>query len=146
MQLANPKHELFVPNYAVFASGARAARTAGYSSKTAKFQALRLLKRPEIQARLAERRAEIARDYALDAATLLCKLEAVFIRAYDQDAHIAAARVIETQARIAGILKGRTPSMPPLLALFGGVEIDSAAERLVSLAAAAQTVTKGDKS
>jgi len=151
--LANPKHELFCRNYAVFASGARAARTAGYAYRTAKWQAMRLLKRPDIQARLAERRAEIAREYSLDAAVLLCKLEAVFIQAYEDRDHKAAARVVEAQARVAGILKGRTPSIPPLLALFGGNE--SAAEHLAALSEAVkpavsrqianENVQKGDK-
>lgn len=128
------KHELFCRNYAVIASGAQAARTAGYSMKTAKWQAIRLLKRPDILARLAERRAEIAKEYSLDAATLLCKLEAVFIQAFSDRDYKAAARVIEVQARVAGILKGRTPSVPPLLALFGGHE--SVSEHLIKLSEA----------
>jgi hypothetical protein len=151
--LPNMKHELFCRNYAVFATASRAARVAGYSNKTAKWQGLRLLKRADIQARLAERRAEIAKEYSLDAAVLLCKLEAVFLQASDQGDHKAAARVVEAQARVAGILKGRTTSIPPLLALFGGA--DGAAEHLVALAEAVKSaavrqsanenVQKGDK-
>lgn len=151
--LANPKHELFCRNYAVMASGSQAARTAGYAYRTAKWQAMRLLKRPEIQARLAERRAEIAREYSLDSATLLCKLEAVFIQAFSDRDYKAAARVIEVQARVAGILKGRTPSLPPLLALFGGDA--SISEHLAALSEAVkmagprqialENVQKGDK-
>lgn len=136
-ELANRKYELFCRSYAIFASGARAARAAEYATRTAKFQAMRLLKRPEIQARVVELRAEIARNYSLDAATLLCKLEACFIQAYEDRDDKSAARVIESQARVAGILKGRTPPIPPLLALFGGSE--SVSEHLAALSAAVKT-------
>lgn len=151
--LSNPKHELFCRNYAMFAAGARAARTAGYSNKTAKWQAVRLLKRPEIQARLVERRLEVAKEYVLDASALLCKFEAVFIGAFENGDLKTAARVLEAQARMAGVLKGRGPSMGPLLAKLPGDEpatnpgamADQAVESAMARQFTDQNVQKGDK-
>lgn len=58
--LANDKHERFCQEYLVDFNATQAAIRAGYSKKTAGSQAHDLLKKPEIQARLAELKGEIA--------------------------------------------------------------------------------------
>ena len=62
------------------------------------------MRRPAIQARIAEIRRVLARAYCLDAQVLLGKLEAVYQRANERHYFHAAARCVELQARIAGHL------------------------------------------
>lgn len=58
--LPNSKHERFCQEYVIDFNGTQAAIRAGYSRKTAGSQAFDLLKKPEIQARLTEIKADIA--------------------------------------------------------------------------------------
>jgi len=53
-KLANPKHERFCQEFIIDLNGTKAAERSGYSKKTAKVQASRLLTNANIQARIAE--------------------------------------------------------------------------------------------
>lgn len=64
--LANDKHERFCQEYLVDFNATQAAKRAGYSPRTAGSQAHDLLKKPEIQARLAELKVEIAARLQID--------------------------------------------------------------------------------
>lgn len=50
-----PKRERFVEEYLIDTNGAKAAIRAGYSPKTAKEQAMKLMKVPEVQQAIAKR-------------------------------------------------------------------------------------------
>lgn len=64
--LANDKHERFCQEYLVDFNASQAAIRAGYSKRSAGSQAHDLLKKPDIQARLAELKAEIAAKLEID--------------------------------------------------------------------------------
>jgi multidrug efflux pump subunit AcrA (membrane-fusion protein) len=104
MQLKNRRHENFCRNYALVPNGTRAAHMCGYSRRTARYQASRLLRRSEIAARIAELRAETARRNCLDADALFGKLEAVYDLCIGYGRFGPAVRAVEAQARLAGYL------------------------------------------
>jgi hypothetical protein len=104
MELTNRRHEDFCRNYALVPNGHRAARMCGYSDRTARQQASRLLHRPDISARIAELRAETSRRNCLDADALFGKLEAVYSMCISFGRFAQAVRAVEAQARLAGYL------------------------------------------
>lgn len=57
-ELQNAKHELFANEYIIDLNGNQAAIRAGYSEKTARIQASKLLSNPNISARIEELKAE----------------------------------------------------------------------------------------
>ncbi len=67
-----PKQELFVAAYVAEPNATKAAKTAGYSEKTAYSQGQRLLKKVEVQQAVAEgqsalaERAEITKDWLIE--------------------------------------------------------------------------------
>jgi phage terminase small subunit len=85
----------------------RAAWDAGYTKGNGPNQGYRLLKRPEIQARIADIQRAIGRGSAADAEAVIGKLEAAYRQAVEAQYFNAAARLVEVQARIAGHLKSR---------------------------------------
>jgi len=99
------RHEKFCIAYVMRGEATRAAWDAGYSSGSGHNQAYRLLKRPEIQARIAEIQRGLARDFVADAEALLGKLESVYRHCIEAGRYNAAVRVVEVQARMAGHLK-----------------------------------------
>ena len=99
------RHEKFCIAYVMKGEATRAAWDAGYSGGSAHNQAYRLLKRPEIQARIAEIQRGLARGFAADAEALLGKLEAVYRHCIEAGRYNAAVRVVEVQARMGGHLK-----------------------------------------
>lgn len=65
-QLKNKKHEMFCIEYVIDFNGARAARAAKYSEKSAKRQASLLIKREDINERIDELRAERVKQARID--------------------------------------------------------------------------------
>lgn len=118
----HPKHESFCEFYSVSHNATEAARAAGYSYENAAGQGYRLLKRPEIQARLdamaaedderfarqaAERdehRARLAALRATEAEALLAKLDPVYEHRMESEDFAGVMKVVALQARIAGLL------------------------------------------
>ncbi|MGH6660878.1 MAG: terminase small subunit, partial [Rhodospirillales bacterium] len=106
------RHELFCQYFVLYGNAARAAGEAGYTEPAAKNQGYRLLRRPEIKARIADIHRDLAADVNRDQSVLLGKLEAVYRRAVDDGYLNAAARVVELQARLAGLPIGRARAVP----------------------------------
>lgn len=61
-----PKQRVFVAEYAVCRNGAEAARRAKYSEKTARQMAAENLTKPDIQAAIAQKEAEVSEKLSLD--------------------------------------------------------------------------------
>ena len=101
------RHEKFCIAYVMRGEATRAAWDAGYSSGSGHNQGYRLLRRPQIQARLAELQRGLAQGFAGDAEALLGKLEAVYRQAVEGGYYNAAVRIVEVQARMAGHLKSK---------------------------------------
>jgi hypothetical protein len=73
-QSLTAKQGRFVDEYIVTECGAEAARRAGYSPCGAKVTACRLLTKPNLQAAIAAKRAELAHKFELDREAVLCGL------------------------------------------------------------------------
>lgn len=67
----SPKRERFCREYVIDHNGTQAAIRAGYSEKTAGSQAERLLKKVEVQSRIAELEKDIAKTLEIDAQWVL---------------------------------------------------------------------------
>lgn len=120
--MLHPKYEAFCRSFQREGNATDAARDAGYSYENAAGQGYRLLKREDIQARLAElqaqddaddarflaerleRRARLDAMVATEAAKLLAKLDPIYEDRLESGDHANAMKVIELQARIAGLL------------------------------------------
>lgn len=96
-------HEKFCQSYVLDTNGAKAAREAGYSTRTAKYRARQLLKRKDINHRLNELRAEISRTQCLNIDSLMVKLETLFRKCMAERRYASACKAIEIQARLAGV-------------------------------------------
>ena len=103
------RHEAFCHHFVLYGNASRAALEAGYSVLACKNQGYRLLRRPEVKARIAAIHRAMGADITRDFDVLLGKLEAVYRRAVDGGYLNAAARVVELQARMAGRLAARGP-------------------------------------
>ncbi len=91
------RQELFVSEYLVDCNGAYAARRAGYSTKTAKEQAFRLLTKGHIKSRIQAKREETEVRLELTRDDVIRGLTAAFHKAkreHDPMAMIAAMREI----------------------------------------------------
>lgn len=108
------RQERFCIAYLLGGNASRAAWDAGYTSGNSANQGYRLLKRPEIQARIAELQRSLGRGFAGDAEALLGKLEAIYQQAIEGTYFNAAVRVVELQARIAGRIRSKA-TLPPEL-------------------------------
>jgi phage terminase small subunit len=118
----HPKHQSFCEFYMVSGNATEAARAAGYAHDNAAGQGYRLLKRPEIQARLdemtaeederfarqaaerQEHRARLAALRATEAEALLAKLDPVYEHRLESEDFTGVMKVVALQARIAGLL------------------------------------------
>ncbi|MAF49783.1 MAG: terminase small subunit [Rhodospirillales bacterium] len=111
-----PRHETFARAYASGASGAAAARIAGYGPAGAASRASELLCRPEVADRLAELSAEQGAARAEAAEALLAKLEPVYEKGLEAGDTDAVLQVVELQARIMGLVHGGATIRPRALA------------------------------
>jgi phage terminase small subunit len=100
------RQEAFCRAYAAGASGAAAARAAGYESSGAAKQAARLLKRGDVADRVAELRAEAAERRESTVEALLAKLEPVYTACLNGQDYEGVLQVVELQARIKGLVHG----------------------------------------
>ncbi len=103
------RREAFCRAFAAHGNAARAAREAGYEARTAYSQGNRLLKTPEVRARIEEIDAERAEAAAAERGRLTARLEDVCARAIERGALGVAVRAIEAEARIAGLALPRLP-------------------------------------
>lgn len=100
----SPRQEAFCQAYIRYANAADAALEAGYASGSRRQQGHRLLNAPAIAARVAAIRRRLAEEGCRETAVLLGKLENVYNRAIEHRHYVAAARTIEIQARLAGLM------------------------------------------
>ncbi len=103
-ELASARHEMFCRYHVMEPNGAKAARLAGFSVHSARARAWEVLQRKDIQKRLKELRAELAKNYCLNPDTLFMKLEIIYRRALDERKYAAACEAVELQAKLAGLL------------------------------------------
>ncbi len=100
----SPRQETFCHSYVYFPNAANAAREAGYEAASARQQGHRLLRTPCVAARVAAIRQRMAEDGCRETGVLLGKLENVHNRAIEDHHYVAAARAVEIQARLAGLM------------------------------------------
>ena len=129
----NERQEMFCREFVRQGVGAWAAIEAGYERKGAAVQASRLLDRPDIQARIAERRAQVTRQHVRDTDALLARLDAICELAIRDEQYHAATRIVTLQARLAGLL----PERGAARAAAGDT---AAAEAEAVIAVAAETI------
>jgi phage terminase small subunit len=101
------RKEQFCQRFVECANAAGAARSAGYSQRSARNTAYRLMRDPRVVERIAELHAETARAHCNGLEILLSKLEAVYRRAFEDHQYAVATRAIELQAKLAGFAPGR---------------------------------------
>ncbi len=96
------RRRLFCERIAAGASGAEAARAAGYAASNAAQQAWRLLQKPVVQAEVERLResAELRSQAELD--RLLAKVERVFSRAIRDGQCAAALRAVQLEFMLRG--------------------------------------------
>jgi phage terminase small subunit len=112
MPSLKPTYEAFCQSYVANLNAALAARDAGYVQEYANRQGWRLLRRPLVQRRIAELRTELAERECGTPAALLAKLETAFRASLKKDQPAAAARVVETQAKLVGMLAKTGSPLP----------------------------------
>ena len=100
-----PRQERFCQLFVECANASTAARDAGYSVEFAQNAGYRLLRHPLIAARIAAIQAEIGRTACRNAEVLLGKLETVYRRSVADRHFSTAARAVELQARISGMVR-----------------------------------------
>ena len=98
------RQETFCHSYVYYPNASNAAREAGYAGASSRQQGHRLLKVRAIAARIAEIRRRMAEDGCRETGVLLGKLENVHNRAIEDRHYVAAARTVEIQARLAGLM------------------------------------------
>ena len=107
MRKLKPQYEDFCRSYSEGSNAFGAAVAAGYSRKSAYTTGCRLLTRPDIVARIQELRRILAERESLHAPALLAKLETAYAQAVAAKNPLAIVRVIELQAKIAGLVGPR---------------------------------------
>jgi hypothetical protein len=112
MRKLKPQYEEFCRSYSDGANAFGAAVAAGYSRKSAYVTGSRLLTRPEIVARIQELRHLLAERESLHAPALLAKLETAYAQASAAKNPLAIVRVVELQAKIAGLVGARALAPP----------------------------------
>jgi hypothetical protein len=98
------RHERFVEAFLRDPNGARAARDAGYSERSAKTIARDLLKRPDIRAAIDEGRARYKETLGLDAHYVMATLK----RTADNGDSSSAVRAAELIGKHLGMFVERT--------------------------------------
>jgi phage terminase small subunit len=104
MRKLKPQYEEFCRAYVTTSNAGQAAVDAGYSGANRYHQGAELLARPEIVARVRQLRAELAERESLHVESLLAKLEIAYAQAVHARNTIAIVRVIELQAKLAGLV------------------------------------------
>ncbi|MCW5700070.1 MAG: terminase small subunit [Rhodospirillales bacterium] len=102
-RLRPPRKEQFCRRYVGSLNAAAAARYAGYAPQSCRTTAYKLLREPAVQARIAELQAEDARQVGRETETIIGKLESVFRLAVEYHHFSSAVRILEMQAKLAGI-------------------------------------------
>ena len=100
----SPRQETFCHSYVYYPNAANAAREAGYEAGSSRQHGHRLLNVPSIAALIAAIRQRMAVDGCGETGVLLGKLENVYNRAIEDRHYVAAARTVEIQARLAGLM------------------------------------------
>lgn len=100
----SPRRETFCQAYVCNPNASEAAYVAGYALGSCRHQGYRLLRIPAVVARIAEIRRRLAEDGCREIAVQLGKLENVYNRALKDGHYAAAARTVEIQARLAGLM------------------------------------------
>ena len=100
----SPRQETFRHSYVYYPNAANAAREAGYGAASVRQQGHRLPRTPCVAARVAAIRRTMAEDGCRETGVLLGKLENVHNRAIEDRHYVAAARTVEIQARLAGLM------------------------------------------
>jgi len=104
MRKLKAQYEDFCQAYSECANAGEAAIWAGYSKNNCFNTGYRLLKRPEIVARIHELRVQLAERESLRATALLAKLETAYTDAAKKKDALAIVRIVELQAKIAGFV------------------------------------------
>jgi uncharacterized tellurite resistance protein B-like protein len=104
--LKNPKQESFVHNYLKCGDATEAFELTGYVRDSA--NAHRLLKRPQVQARLRELQDEIAAKVPISIESLISELEDARTQAAGKNQFAAAIKAILGKAQLAGLLVERS--------------------------------------
>ena len=126
----NERQERFCREYAHRPVGRWAAALAGYDQQNAASQACRLLRREDIQNRIAQCRALIVQRQCRDADAILASLHAIVEIALINHEYNPAINALALQARIAGLLPGqggRNAAMTAMLEAAAGQAADAAA-------------------
>ncbi len=118
MPKLTPRKEQFCQRFVECANAAGAARAAGYSPRSARTTAYRLMRDVRVVERIAELHGETARAHCRGLEILLSKLEAVYRRSFEDHQYAVATRAIELQAKLAGLAPARpattmAPPFPP---------------------------------
>lgn len=109
----NARQELFVKAYVLGKSASEAAREAGYAKGTCRHAAYNLLRRPHIAAAVDKAKQEIQDSTKITAESLMQKLEDAYQLAINSKPRqmTAAARMLELQGKLAGLLIERNINM-----------------------------------
>jgi terminase small subunit-like protein len=118
--LKNPKHEAFVHNYLKCGDATEAFALTGYTRDSA--NAHRLLKRPQVQARLRELQDEIAAKVPITIESLIGELEEARQHATGKNQFAAAIKAILGKAQLAGLLVERSKVEVTNTSPFAGLE------------------------
>ena len=107
MPKLTPRKERFCQRFVECANASGAARAAGYSPRSARNTAYRLMRDVRVVERIAELHGETARAHCRGLEILLGKLEAVYRQSFEDHQYAVATRAIELQAKLAGFAPGR---------------------------------------
>ena len=102
-----PRQEAFCLAYVTHYNAARAAQSAGYRPRSAAAQGCRLMKLPQVRARVKALRDDIVTGRCTERDDLMSKAEAVFHKAMETHQLHAAVRALQLQTRLAGLGTGR---------------------------------------
>jgi len=122
--LKNPKQESFVHNYLKCGDATEAFELTGYVRDSA--NAHRLLKRPQVQARLRELQDEIAAKVPITIESLIGELEEARQHATGKNQFAAAIKAILGKAQLAGLLVERSKVEVTNTDPFAGLEDEHA--------------------
>ncbi len=111
----SPRQERFCQEYASGASGAEAARRAGYSPHGADVQACRLLGKAHVKARVAEVQAATAKEIQWTREDHLRRLHEIGEAAERAKSYGVAARCEELRGKVLGFYaeRGEAPDVTP---------------------------------